>query len=142
MSDFKLRKLLAMGTALAAGMTISIGVAHAVTDQAALAKVTAEVAACGKLPLSERGICKAEAVANYDQYAAKPAISDAERSARLSTQAKSYQERSIGEREAMDKEMRRYQAALAKCARLPLSERGICKSEAGTPEVLVSPTEG
>ncbi len=112
MIDCRLRRLLVIGAALVAAPAISIGIAHATVGQAADDSFDAQIAACGRLPLSERGMCKSEVVANSGQFNAEPATSDVVREDHAAWEA-------------------RFERALAECRRLPLSERGICRSNAG-----------
>ena len=65
------------------------------------------VAACGRLPLSERGICKVQ-----PHEAKVVSITEAQRN-------------------EMNADDARYRARLASCGRLPISERTTCASEAG-----------
>lgn len=164
----KVRAVLVMSGALVAGSAIWSGPAHATTNEAAMDAVTANVVACGRLPLSQRGICKSEAMVTYAQSAPQPTLSNAQRSALAEAQVH-YQnalaecgrlplsERGIckiqavpelsagvvaqppmtaAEQTAMDHEMQRFQAALASCKRLPLSERTTCESDAGRVQTL------
>ena len=168
MSGSKTRAALVMSGVFAAGSAMWFGVAQAATNETAMDAVTAKVVACGRLPLSQRGICKSEAMATYAQYAPQPALSNAQRSAQAEAQVR-YQnalaecgrlplsERGIckiqavpelsagvaakqpttaSEQTAMDHEMQRFRAALAACARLPLSQRTTCKSDAGSVQAL------
>ena len=116
MIDRRLLRRLAIGAALVAGPAMSIGIAHATVGQAADDSFDAQIAACGRLPLSERGICKSEVVANSGPLNAGRATSYAIREDRAAWEA-------------------RFERALAECSRLPVSERGTCRSNADLDQV-------
>ena len=105
------RLSIALGVACA---TLAIGAAQAAVDPSA-ASVAAKVGACGKLPLSERGICKQQALA------AAPATRQATGPAAMTD----------AQRAALKTENERYRARLAACSRMPLSEQTTCVSNAG-----------
>ena len=130
------------------------GVAHsAVTSNST---VGSRMAACGRLPLSERGVCKQE-VLNSNSSNGAQAMSMQDRDAIAASNAAF--ERSVAtcnrlplsergickvephsanavaipdaQRDEMNADNARYRARLASCARLPISERTTCASEAG-----------
>jgi hypothetical protein len=111
---------------------------------------------CARLPLSERGMCKQEAV-NLDSPTGAEAMSAQDRRA-IETSNAAF-ERSVAacnrlplsergickvqphaanpvsipepQRDEMNADDARYRARLASCGRLPISERTTCASEAG-----------
>ena len=141
----------ALGAAI---LALGAGTALAAVDQDAANRV----AACGKLPLSERGICKHEALGVAPT---PPPLSVAERAklmteetscnklprhervackqaTRSGSQASASPDEllSLQQERALRAEDARYQAALAECNRLPLSRRTTCISRAGDDEAL------
>ena len=89
----------------------------AVIDQAASAANRNAMAACQKLPLSDRGICAEEA--GYGQ----PVLRHL---------------RSPAQQKVLDQENARYEAAVAACKHLPVSERTTCVSNAGIDTTLAA----
>jgi hypothetical protein len=83
--------------------------AHAATGQ--------DVAACGKLPASERGICEQEA--GYGQRNMQQPLTPAQQ-------------------QAIARESAQYRKATAACKRLPSSERTTCMSRAGDDAMLAA----
>jgi hypothetical protein len=78
------------------------------------------MAACAKLPISERNTCTAQAAAAY-----------------FGPREQNDYPMSASAKHGLADETRRYQAALAACANLPLSEHTTCESNAGLPSALV-----
>jgi hypothetical protein len=130
-------------------LALGTGTAYAAVDQDAASRV----GACSKLPLSQRGICKHEAlgvaqtatplsVAGRQALMTKEATCDRlPRSERVACKKEGYasapaepmtpqQERTLRSEDA------RYQAALAECRRLPLSRWDTCFSQAGDDQAL------
>ena len=114
---------------LALAIGVAYGSAHAAVDashhqaatvaldQAASATTRSEMAACKKLPLSQRGICADQA--GYGQPVMRHSLSPAQR-------------KTLGQENA------RYEAAMAACKRLPVSERTTCVSIAGVDTTLAA----
>lgn len=142
---------LALGVGL---LALGTGTAYAAVDQDAANRV----AACSKLPLSQRGICKQEALgvaqtppplsANDRQalMADEAACDRLPRSERVACKegkrtgsyasAASREPLTIQQERALRAEDARYQAALAECKRLPLSRWDSCFSRAGDDQSL------
>ncbi|MGE5169221.1 MAG: hypothetical protein ACM3JC_02480 [Rudaea sp.] len=122
--------------------------------------VATRIGDCGRLPLSERGICKQQVLASAQ---APRTASDQQASAREDAAAAQRRaacgrlplsERGIcvaegrgagsartpmatpEQQRVLQAENDRYRARLAQCSRMPLSERTTCISDAGTPEAL------
>jgi len=93
----------------------SAAVSGTAIDQAATDANRREMAACKKLPQSERGICAEEA--GYGAPAMHRSLSPAQQA-------------------ALDREDAHYETAMAACSRLPLSERTTCASRAGNDRAL------
>ena len=93
------------------------GVAHA-ASAAPDSTVANRIAACGRLPLSERGICKDQAVLSAPSGAQGLSAED---------------QRTLAASNAA------YDRAVADCNRLPLSERGICKVRPHAASVASAP---
>ena len=94
-----------------AAIALTIGAAHAAVEPST--GFAAKIDACARLPLSERGICKQQALAQSNAANVAPApLSNAQR-------------------HALSAEDARYRTALAACARMPLSMQTTCASDAG-----------
>ena len=157
---------LRIGMTLALGVMVSaIGVAHATTAPAA--NVNAQFNECSSLPLSQRPICRTEAIARTEAASGQQIAPD-ERAARARAEARyeaavadcnrlplsqrgACKEKAVSlratadtlrdtltpsQRAALDRESTQFQAAVTACNKLPLSQRTMCRSEAGTPERL------
>lgn len=135
---------IALGVACAA--VLSTGVATAAVAPST-APLTTEMEACHKLPVSERGICKAQATRHFDAVvaASEPApVAGAANGSAQSCARLPVSERGIcatlnassqapeltaAQRTALRSEDARYRVATAACHNLPVSERGICVNE-------------
>lgn len=142
----------ALGVTLLAAL--GTGAAYAAVDQDAANRV----GACSKLPLSQRGICKQEALGVAQT---PPALSADERQALMADEAAcdrlprservacrdgqrpgsyasaaSREPHTLRQERALNAEDARYQAALAECKRLPLSRWDTCFSRAGDDQAL------
>ena len=99
-----------------AAIALTLGAAHAAVEQRT--GFAAKIDACARLPLSERGICKQQALAESNAANLAPApLSNAQR-------------------HVLNREDARYRAALAACARMPLSMQTTCVSDAGRDATL------
>jgi hypothetical protein len=160
MIDLRIQVALAFALAVSA-----FGVAHAAA--APSGNVNAHFNQCSILPLSQRPICRMEAVTR-SEAAGTGQLATGESEARAGAEAR-YQaavddcnrrplsQRGIckeqalslrvtggelrdtlapSQRAALDRESTRFQAAVADCNKLPLSQRAMCRSEAGTHERL------
>ncbi len=142
------RWILALSVAMVA---LAAGTASAAVDPDAASRV----AACGKLPLSQRGICKHEALGvaqrlpDADRAVPMAQLSACEqlpRSDRVACRQEQLFENqaptasreppSVAQERALRAEDTRYQAAIAQCKRLPLSRWDTCFSQAGNDEAL------
>jgi hypothetical protein len=154
------------------GFIVSTGAANAATGPSAIDEIKTAIAACGKLPLSERETCKSEAQARYDPaltpaphpgtnesivaalharykeaMAACARLPISERNTCTAQAAAAYfgprakldYPMSASAQHAITDETRRYEAALATCAKLPLCERTTCESDAGLASSLAKP---
>lgn len=130
-------------------LALGTGTAYAAVDQDAASRV----GACSKLPLSQRGICKHEALgvaqtppplsANERQeLMAKEATCDRlPRSERVACKKESSawapaEPMTLQQERTLRSEDARYQAAIAECKRLPLSRWDTCFSQAGDDQAL------
>jgi hypothetical protein len=106
------RLSIAVGAACA---TLAIGSVQAAVDPS-----ESSIAACSRLPLSERGICKQEALSAAPMAQRTPGTTAL----------------NGPQRAALKSENERYRARLAACNRMPLSERTTCVSTAGIDATL------
>ena len=86
-------------------------------DQPATRDNKTKMAACKRLPLSERGTCEAQA--GYGQAVMSRSLTPAQQA-------------------ALDRENDRYKKAAAECGRLPVSDRTMCMSQAGSDRTLAA----
>jgi hypothetical protein len=139
-------------------VTVAIGSARATNDQFATS-MSPNVAACSRLPLSERGICKAQGASGTsvaqrgmlpgDRRAPMPADAASAKAlaacnrlplsergicsinARGANYAAATPALTVEERDTIKSENARYRALVAACNRMPVSERNTCVSDAG-----------
>ncbi len=111
---------IALGVACAMGLSIGSAYAHDQSQGRAHDSFHAAISGCHKLPVSERGICKAEVQRRAD--AAYMAASVSEPAA--------WSGYVIPDRTALKAEMTRYKRLSSACHRAPISEKGSCLDEA------------